>query len=155
MSQFLQQYQAHVQERAEQGVAPLALSAEQTAELIELIKNPGSENVDELMTLFTQRIPAGVDDATYVKASFLSAVLSGEAKASFLSAVLSGEASSPLIDKKKAVQILGTMQGGYNIEPLINALKDDDVAAEAVKAPQRRRRGCRSRQSPVSHLADV
>ncbi len=75
MSDFLHNYHQHVEERAAQGIAPLALDKEQTAQLIELLKNPPQGKEDELLTLFKERIPAGVDDATYVKASFLSAWL--------------------------------------------------------------------------------
>ena len=74
MSEFLSKYKEHVQERADLGVVPLALDATQTAELIELLKAPEGQDQAELMDLFTNRIPAGVDDASYVKASFLSAI---------------------------------------------------------------------------------
>ncbi len=121
MSEFLQKYQQHVEERKAQDIVPLALDKEQTAELIELLKNPPEGKADELLTLFKERIPAGVDDATYVKASFLSALSSGDEQ-------------SPLIDKVQAVEILGTMQGGYNIEPLIKALDDSELAPTAVQA---------------------
>ncbi len=121
MSDFLQKYQQHVEERAELGIVPLALDKEQTAELVELLKNPAKGTEEQLLTLFKERIPAGVDDATYVKASFLAALATGEE-------------TSPLIDKVQAVEILGTMQGGYNIEPLIKALDDNELAPTAVKA---------------------
>ncbi|PID64924.1 MAG: aconitate hydratase B, partial [Gammaproteobacteria bacterium] len=121
MSDFLQTYHQHVKTRAAEGVAPLPLSAEQTAQLVELLKNPPADNTDELLTLFKTRIPAGVDDATYVKASFLSALAAGDV-------------SSPLISNVEAVEILGTMQGGYNIEPLIKALDNDALAPTAAKA---------------------
>ena len=74
MSDFLQNYQKHVDERAAQGILPLPLTAVQTAELIELLKNPPVGKEDFLLDLFENRIPAGVDEAAYVKASFLSAV---------------------------------------------------------------------------------
>lgn len=121
MSDFLEKYHQHVEERAAMGIVPLSLDAEQTADLIELLKNPPKDKADELLTLFKERIPAGVDDATYVKASFLSALAAGDEQ-------------SPLINKVEAVQILGTMQGGYNIEPLIKALDDDELAPTAAQA---------------------
>ncbi len=120
MSEFLQSYHQHVSERAEIGIVPLALDAAQTADLIELLKNPPAEESEELLSLFIHRIPAGVDDASYVKASFLSAIVTGEA-------------SSPLISPARAIQLLGTMQGGYNIKPLVDALDNEDLAAEVVK----------------------
>ncbi len=121
MSEFLKKYHQHVEERAAQGIYPLVLNAEQTADLVELLKNPPEGEADELIELFTTRVPAGVDDATYVKASFLSAIVAGDV-------------TSPLIDKAYAVDILGTMQGGYNISPLISALENDEIAPKAVKA---------------------
>lgn len=118
---FLSDYQKHVAERAAQGVAPLPLNAEQTAQLVELLKQPADENAQILLNLFETRIPAGVDEAAYVKASFLAALASGEA-------------TSPLISAQHAVKLLGTMQGGYNIEPLLNALDNPDLAPLAVEA---------------------
>lgn len=120
---FLMDYQAQVDERAKQGVAPLPLNAKQTTELIELLKQPIT-NPDEsqfLLYLFEQRIPAGVDEAAYVKAAFLSALAKNEV-------------SSPLISAQKAITLLGTMQGGYNIEPLIDALDNPELAPLAAKA---------------------
>ncbi len=121
MSDFLKNYQQHVEERAAEGVVPLALDANQTAQLIELLKNPPADASEELLSLFTHRIPAGVDDASYVKASFLSAIAAGDE-------------SSPLITAVDAIKTLGTMQGGYNIAPLIKALDNDALAPTAVEA---------------------
>lgn len=118
---FLTQYQAHVAERASQGIVPLPLNAEQTAQLIELLKSPPESDAQFLLELFENRIPAGVDEAAYVKASFLAAVAKGDV-------------TSPLITPQKAVKLLGTMQGGYNIEPLLNALDDPNLAPLAVDA---------------------
>ena len=118
---MLEAYRAHVAERAEVGIVPKPLNAEQTAGLIELLKAPPAGEEDFLMELFTQRIPAGVDQAAYVKASFLSAIINAEA-------------SSPLIDDERATEILGTMLGGYNIESLIAALDNDKLADEAVQS---------------------
>lgn len=118
---MLQDYRNHVKERAADGIVPLPLSAAQVAELIELLKKPPAGEDEFLMELLTDRVPAGVDEAAYVKAAFLAAILKGEA-------------SSPLIDKNKATEILGTMLGGYNIQPLIAALDDSSVTDAAVVA---------------------
>lgn len=121
MANFLEDYQKHVEQRKAAGVVPLPLNAEQTAQLIELLKAPAGQNTEYLMDLFENRIPAGVDEAAYVKASFLSAVVAGDI-------------SSPLISKQRALELLGTMQGGYNIEPLVKALDNPELAPLAVKA---------------------
>ena len=117
---MLKEYRLHVEERAKQGIVPLPLSAEQVADLIELLKSPPKGEEDFLMELFTQRIPAGVDQAAYVKASFLAAIINGEVE-------------SPLISDERAVEILGTMLGGYNIAPMIQALDNKKLADEAAK----------------------
>jgi aconitate hydratase 2/2-methylisocitrate dehydratase len=117
----LEAYREHVKERAEQGIVPKPLDVEQVAALIELLKNPPQGEESFLINLFENRIPAGVDQAAYVKAGFLTAITKGEA-------------SSPLIDKAKATELLGTMLGGYNVEPLIDLLKDDEVGDIAAKA---------------------
>ncbi len=120
---MLQAYRTHVAERAALGIPPLPLSAGQTAELIELLKNPqpmatlGEEAV--LVELITHRVPAGVDDAAKVKASYLAAVAHGSEKCM-------------LISREKATNLLGTMLGGYNIGPLTDLLDDDAVAAVAA-----------------------
>jgi aconitate hydratase 2/2-methylisocitrate dehydratase len=120
---MLEAYRAHVAERAEQGVPPLPLSADQVNGLVELLKSPPAGEEDALMDLLINRVPPGVDDAAYVKAAFLAAVAKGEA-------------SSPLVNKEKAVELLGTMLGGYNIQPMIDLLDDADLgglAAEQLK----------------------
>lgn len=117
---MLKTYAAHVAERAAQNLPPLPLSAEQVAQLVELLKNPPAGEAQTLLDLLENRIPAGVDQAAYVKAAFLSDVANGKA-------------SSPLISAEKAVQLLGTMLGGYNVQALV-ALLDTPMAAEAVKA---------------------
>lgn len=116
---FLQDYRKQVEQRAAQGIVPQPLTAEQTAQLVELLKNPIQGEEAFLLELFEQRIPAGVDEAAYVKASFLAAVAKGEAV-------------SPLITPQQAVKLLGTMQGGYNIEPLIQALDNPELAPLAA-----------------------
>ena len=124
---MLNDYRKHVEERAIEGILPQPLSAEQTIELVELLKQPpqyneGEQNEEEFMLdLLSNRIPAGVDEAAYVKAGFLAAVSTGETH-------------SPILDKKKATLLLGTMLGGYNIEPLIAALDDAEIADIAVTA---------------------
>ncbi|MCP5015863.1 MAG: bifunctional aconitate hydratase 2/2-methylisocitrate dehydratase [Ketobacter sp.] len=118
---MLEAYRNHVEERAAQGIPPKPLDEKQTAELVELLKNPPAGEEDFLVELLTYRVPAGVDQAAYVKAGFLTAVAKGEA-------------ASPLIDKKKATELLGTMLGGYNVEPLISLLDDAEVGDIAVAA---------------------
>ncbi|MDA7086562.1 bifunctional aconitate hydratase 2/2-methylisocitrate dehydratase [Pseudomonas sp. SA3-5] len=113
---MLEAYRIHVAERAAQGIVPQPLNAEQTAGLIELLKNPPVGEEAFLLDLITNRVPPGVDEAAYVKAGFLSAVAKGEA-------------TSPLIDKQHAVELLGTMQGGYNIATLVELLDDSELAA--------------------------
>jgi len=117
----LEAYRKHVEERATEGVPPKPLDADQTAALVELLKNPPAGEEEFLVDLLSNRVPAGVDQAAYVKAGFLAAIAKGEAE-------------SPLVDKVKAVELLGTMLGGYNIEPLIECLDNDELAPTAVKA---------------------
>ena len=112
---MLEAYREHVAEREALGIPPKPLNPEQTAELVELLKNPPAGEEETLVYLLENRVPPGVDEAAYVKAAFLSAIVKGEA-------------SSPLIDKKKAVQLLGMMQGGYNIETLVDLLDDSELA---------------------------
>ncbi len=118
---MLEAYRKHVAERAAQGVVPQPLSAKQVAELVDLLKSPPAGEEEVLLELLSERVPAGVDEAAYVKAGFLAAIAKGEV-------------SSPLIDKTRAVELLGTMLGGYNIPPMIEALDDKDLADTAVKA---------------------
>ena len=116
---MLNAYRQHVAERAALGIPPLPLDAQQTAELIELIKAPPKGEEAFLLDLLTHRVPPGVDDAAQVKASFLAAVAHGDLKVG-------------LIDKAKATELLGTMVGGYNVHPLIELLDDADVADVAA-----------------------
>ncbi|MEH6627931.1 MAG: bifunctional aconitate hydratase 2/2-methylisocitrate dehydratase [Motiliproteus sp.] len=118
---MLEAYRKHVEERAAEGVPAKPLDADQTAALVELLKNPPAGEEEFILDLLTNRVPAGVDQAAYVKAGFLAAVSKGEA-------------TSPLINKVKAVELLGTMLGGYNIAPMVDALDHDALAATAVKA---------------------
>ncbi len=116
----LEAYRKHIEERAALGIVPQPLNAEQTAGLVELLKNPPAGEEAFLVDLITNRVPPGVDEAAYVKAAFLSAVAKGEAK-------------SPLIDRKHATELLGTMQGGYNIETLVALLDDAELGAVAAE----------------------
>lgn len=120
---MLDTYRQHVAERAALGIPPLPLTAKQTAELIELLKNPPAGEEQNLVDLLIHRVPAGVDDAAKVKASYLAAV------------ALSTEACA-LISRAKATELLGTMLGGYNIGPLVQLLDDKEIgtiAADALK----------------------
>ncbi|MBC3485902.1 bifunctional aconitate hydratase 2/2-methylisocitrate dehydratase [Pseudomonas sp. SWRI100] len=117
---MLEAYRKHIEERAALGIVPQPLNAEQTAGLVELLKNPPAGEEAFLVDLLTNRVPPGVDEAAYVKAAFLSAVAKGEAK-------------SPLVDRKLATELLGTMQGGYNIETLVALLDDAELGAVAAE----------------------
>ncbi|MFZ3390005.1 MULTISPECIES: bifunctional aconitate hydratase 2/2-methylisocitrate dehydratase [Buttiauxella] len=118
---MLEEYRKHVAERAADGIVPKPLEASQMAALVELLKSPPAGEEEFLLDLITNRVPPGVDEAAYVKAGFLAALTKGEA-------------TSPLISPEKAVELLGTMQGGYNIHPLIDALDNEKLAAIAAKA---------------------
>jgi aconitate hydratase 2/2-methylisocitrate dehydratase len=117
----LDSYRKHVEERAEQGIVPNPLNAQQAAGLVELLKNPPAGEEAFILDLLANRIPPGVDEAAYVKAGFLAAVTKGEER-------------SPIVSAEYATELLGTMQGGYNIEPLISLLSVDALAPIAVKA---------------------
>jgi aconitate hydratase 2/2-methylisocitrate dehydratase len=119
-SAFKNEYDAHVADRAAMGVVPSPLNAEQTAQLVDALKAPEKGEEDFLFYLLSERVPPGVDEAAYVKAAFLSDVAKGKA-------------SSPLVTKKQAVELLGTMQGGYNIAALVDALDDTELAPAAVE----------------------
>ena len=118
---MLKSYREHVAERQALGIPPLPLSAQQTAELIELLKAPPKGEEAILVDLITHRVPAGVDDAAKVKASYLAAVAHGTEKCA-------------LISRARATELLGTMLGGYNISPLVDLLDDAAVAAQAAEA---------------------
>lgn len=118
---MLEAYRQHVAERAALGIPALPLSATQTEQLVELIKNPPKGEEDFLVELITHRVPPGVDDAAKVKASFLAAVADGTV-------------STPLISRARATELLGTMLGGYNIKPLVDLLEDQAVAQVAADA---------------------
>jgi len=111
----LQEYRKHVEERAAEGIPPKPLTAEQVAALVELLKNPPAGEGEYLLDLIANRVPPGVDEAAYVKAGFLAALVKGEV-------------SSPIISKADAVKLLGNMHGGYNIVTLVELLDDSELA---------------------------
>ena len=117
---MLEAYRAHVEERQSENIPPKPLTPEWTSELVELIKNPPAGEEDFLLDLLANRVPPGVDEAAYVKASFLSALVKGEA-------------TSPLIDRPAAVALLGNMHGGYNVATLVDLLDDSDLAELAAQ----------------------
>jgi aconitate hydratase 2/2-methylisocitrate dehydratase len=117
---MLNKYKAHVEERAAQNIPPLPLDADQTAQLADLLKSEHNES-ELLLHLLKERVPAGVDQSAYVKAAFLADITTGKT-------------SSPYITKSDAVHILGTMLGGYNIQPLIECLKINELGNEAAEA---------------------
>ena len=117
---MLESYIQHVKAREKEGLPPLALTAEQTAGLVELLRNPPAFEEPFLLDLLTNCVPPGVDEAAYVKAGFLSAIAKGED-------------SSPLIGKFRAIELLGTMQGGYNIATLVELLDHAELAEAAAE----------------------
>ena len=117
---MLEDYKKHCKERKEMGIPPLPLNAEQTADVINLLKKEHQDN-ELLLHLLKERVPAGVDDAAYVKAGFLSDLTKGETE-------------SPYISKEDAVAVLGTMLGGYNIQPLIDCLGIEGLEDDAATA---------------------
>ena len=118
---MLKEYKEHVEERKELGLPALPLNEEQTASLIELIKKPLKGEDEYFLDLISNKVPAGVDKAAYIKAAFLSDLAQGKTKCE-------------LISKSEATKLLGTMLGGYNVEPLISLLDDNEVGSVAVKA---------------------
>jgi aconitate hydratase 2/2-methylisocitrate dehydratase len=116
----LTEYQSHVEERAQQGLPPLPLDAEQVSTLVELLK-AGDANSEALLDLLIHRVPPGVDQAAYVKAGFLTDIAKGNVQCSLISPV-------------RATELLGTMMGGYNVQSLIELLDIEETAAAAEKA---------------------
>ena len=117
---MLEAYRAHVAERALQNIPAKPLDPEWTAGLVELLKNPPAGEEEFLLDLIANRVPPGVDEAAYVKASFLSALVNGDA-------------SSPIIDRSAAVTLLGNMHGGYNVATLVALLDDAELAGQAAE----------------------
>lgn len=107
---MLEEYRKHAAEREAMGIPPLPLNAQQTSELCELLKAPPEDQKEELLLLLRDRVPPGVDDAAYVKAGFLTGIAKGEIEC-------------PLISMQGAVNLLGTMIGGYNVQSLVSLLK--------------------------------
>lgn len=118
---MLESYFKHEKERKEMGIPPLPLSPEQTEELCTLLENPPHGKEEVLCDLLKNRVSPGVDPSARIKAEWLTAIAKGEKK-------------SPLLSRKKAVFLLGTMLGGYNVDPLISFLKDGELAAQAAQA---------------------
>jgi aconitate hydratase 2 / 2-methylisocitrate dehydratase len=112
---MLEKYRQHVAERGQFGIPPLPLDAKQTSELCELLKNPPKGQEEVLLHLLSDRISGGVDPAAYVKAGFLTAIAKKEI-------------TSPLVSRIEAVQLLGTMIGGYNVQSLIDLLQFPTVS---------------------------
>ena len=117
---MLAAYRAHVAERALENIPAKPLDPEWTAGLVELLKNPPAGEEEFLLDLIANRVPPGVDEAAYVKASFLSAIVNGES-------------SSPLIDRSAAVTLLGNMHGGYNVATLVSLLDDAELSSQAAE----------------------
>ena len=120
---MLQEYRQQVAERAQLGIPPLPLDAQQTSALCELLKNPPTGEEELLLNLLRDRIPPGVDQAAYVKAGFLTAIAKGEI-------------TSPLVSPIDAVELLGTMIGGYNVQSLIDLLQvSSSSVSESSETP--------------------
>jgi len=119
---FKAAYEAHIAERAKEGLPPLAMDTKQMMAVVELLKKPPAGGDGKfLQDLLENRVAPGVDDSTYVKANFLNDIMKGVA-------------TSPLVSKEKAVELLGTMFGGYNVQPLVDALDlAPELAERAVK----------------------
>lgn len=118
---MLELYFKQEAERQAQGIPPLPLNPEGTEELCRLLENPPKDKEDLLMKLLNERVAPGVDPAAKVKAAWLTKVAKSKV-------------SSPLLTKKDAALLLGTMLGGYNVEPLIEFLEDKELASEAAEA---------------------
>tara|TARA_B100001059_G_scaffold233786_1_gene274675 strand:+ start:881 stop:3499 length:2619 start_codon:yes stop_codon:yes gene_type:complete len=119
LADFLDSYRSHVSERAAEGIVPKPLSAAQVNKLVSLLEDPPKGEENFLIDLISNRVPAGVDEAAYVKAGFLSAIAKGETQ-------------SPLIDSTLAIKLLGTMLGGYNISTLVELLDSDSLGEKAA-----------------------
>ena len=121
---MLVEYREHVNKRKSQNIPPKPLNADQTSDLVKLLKNPPKGEENFLLDLISNRVPPGVDEAAYVKASFLSAIATGKDH-------------SPIISRELSVKLLGQMLGGYNVATLVELLDDEDMqecAAEQLKS---------------------
>jgi len=121
ISSFMASYQKHIEERAAEGIVPKPLDAAQASEVTQLLLDPPADEAEALFDLIKNRVPPGVDEAAYVKAGFLAAIAAGKT-------------SSPMISPVVALELLGTMQGGYNISPLVEALDNPELAPTAAAA---------------------
>lgn len=117
----MEEYLKHVEERKALGIPPLPLNAKQVEVLVDLLQNPPKGQEDFLLSLLRNRVPPGVDDAAKVKATFLADIVFGRKK-------------SPLISPEDAIEMLGMMLGGYNVEPLVEALKIEGLQEAAARA---------------------
>jgi aconitase B len=117
-STFLADYHKHVEDRAAMGIVPKPLDAARMSDLVKLMEDPPVGEEAELLDLLTNRVPPGVDEAAYVKASFLTAIAKGTAK-------------SPIMSPVRATELLGTMHGGYNIATLVELLDNPELADTA------------------------
>ncbi|MDZ8118084.1 bifunctional aconitate hydratase 2/2-methylisocitrate dehydratase [Pontiella agarivorans] len=142
MSLFFDEYYAHVEERAKEGIPPLALSKEQTEQVIDLLKNPPAGKEDELVALIIDRVNPGVDPAAQVKAEFLFKVAHGEE-------------STPLIAPERAVELLGTMVGGYNLDGLIKLVEEQGALAVSAATALKNMVLSVNRFDDVKALADA
>lgn len=126
---FLVEYEKHVQERSREaggvGIAPKPLSAEQVQGLLLALQDSTTPaaDVEQLLHLLIHRVPPGVDEAAYVKATWLSAIATGRE-------------SSPHMTPLRATQLLGTMQGGYNVATLVQLLQSPDATLAKEAAQQ-------------------
>ena len=121
---MLVEYREHVNKRKSQNIPPKPLNADQTSGLVNLLKNPPKGEENFLLDLISNRVPPGVDEAAYVKASFLSAIATAKDH-------------SPILSKELSVKLLGQMLGGYNVATLVELLDDEDMqecAAEQLKS---------------------
>jgi aconitate hydratase 2/2-methylisocitrate dehydratase len=116
---LLKEYKTEIDQRKKLGVPPLPLNTEQTTQLIELLKASSIKEEDLVIDMFENQIPAGVDDAAY-------------AKAAFLNDIVQGNATCKAIDAVRATKILGTMLGGFNVKPLIEALKLEGSVSQSA-----------------------
>ncbi|MFP3998699.1 MAG: bifunctional aconitate hydratase 2/2-methylisocitrate dehydratase [Desulfobacterales bacterium] len=118
---MIEEYLKHAEERKALGIPPKPLAAKQVEDLARLLENPGGRDQDFLYDLLANRVPAGVDKAAEVKAKFLAAVAKGKT-------------CSPVISPEQSVYLLGTMGGGFNVDPLIDLLDSPELADKAAEA---------------------
>lgn len=110
VSTFKKKLDLSIASRNKLNVEAEILKYDEVEELIGELKSPEEGEEYFLLNQFKHRILPGVDNTSKLKANFLLDIVE---ERSF----------SPLIDKIDAINILGTMQGGYSIEALIKILK--------------------------------